>query len=79
MEKTLKNYFIETGLSFKTIAEKHNVDYTYLNKIVNGKTGCSLHHFIMIAGWVKMPRDEAINEWESREIQKIKETSGKYR
>lgn len=73
--KTIKQYFDEQELSFDKIAKKHHVSRSYLNRIINGKVGCSMEHFVMIAEWVKMPRNDALAEWEARMCARIKKTA----
>lgn len=75
MAKTLKEYFVENGESFDHVSEKHSIGKSYLNRVVNGKVGCSLSHFLMIAHWVKMPKNEAIDEWTNRMCGRIKQTA----
>ena len=75
--KTIKDYFKENGESFGSLAKTHQISKSYLSRVVNGVVGCSMNHFVMIAKWVKMPRNEALDEWTNRMCGRIKSKATK--
>lgn len=73
--KTVYDYYTSGTKTYRDLSGKTGIDHTRICGIVRGKINVSLQAFMTITRALLMPDNEAVIEWQNRQIKKIKDTA----